>query len=99
MRLRTKSEQKAYLDGYKMCAECIENYLSDEDKIKLECLLSAVRNAVEIEGITEENKGEWKRISPAGIYECSECGQNVMTSDIECYKFCHGCGAMMKGDK
>jgi hypothetical protein len=44
-----------------------------------------------------ENKGEWKRISPAGIYECSECGQNVMTSDIECYKFCHGCGASMKG--
>ena len=44
-----------------------------------------------------ENTGEWKRISPAGIYECSCCGQNVMTSDIECYKFCHGCGARMKG--
>ena len=44
-----------------------------------------------------ENKGEWKRISPAGIYECSCCGQNVMTNDIECYKFCHGCGASMKG--
>jgi len=44
-----------------------------------------------------ENKGEWKRISPAGIYECSCCGQNVMTNDIECYKFCHGCGAKMKG--
>ena len=43
------------------------------------------------------HRGEWKRISPAGIYECSFCGQNVMTSDIECYKFCHGCGARMKG--
>lgn len=43
-------------------------------------------------------KGEWKRISPAGIYECSCCGQNIMTSDIECYKFCHGCGARMKGE-
>ena len=53
--LRTKSEQKAYLDGYEMCAECIENYLSDEDKIKLKCLLSAVRNAVEIEDITEND--------------------------------------------
>jgi len=42
-----------------------------------------------------ENKGEWKLISPAGIYECSCCGQDVMTSDIECYKFCHGCGARM----
>ena len=44
-----------------------------------------------------ENKGEWQKISPAGIYECSCCGQNVMTSDIEYYKFCHGCGARMKG--
>lgn len=44
-----------------------------------------------------ENKGEWQKISPAGIYECSCCGQNAMTNDIECYKFCHGCGARMKG--
>lgn len=58
MTRRTKSEQKAYLDGYEMCAECIEKYLSDEGKQKLECLLSAVRNAVEIEDISE-NKGEW----------------------------------------
>lgn len=41
------------------------------------------------------NKPHWKMISPAKIYECSECGQNVMTDDIECYKFCHGCGARM----
>jgi len=46
--LRTKSEQKTYLDGYEMCAECIEEYLSDEGKKKLECLLSAVRNAVDL---------------------------------------------------
>jgi len=51
MTLRTKGEQKAYLDGYEMCAECIERYLSDEGKQKLECLLMAVRNAVEIEDI------------------------------------------------
>lgn len=51
MTLRTKGEQKAYLDGYEMCAECIENYLTDEGKKKLECLLIAVRNAVEIEDI------------------------------------------------
>ena len=52
-----------------------------------------------LDELIAENKGEWKRISPAGIYECSCCGQNVMTSDIECYKFCHGCGASMKGRK
>lgn len=47
MTLRTKGEQRAYLDGYEMCAECIEKYLSDEGKKKLECLLMAVRSAVE----------------------------------------------------
>lgn len=39
--------------------------------------------------------GHWIKISPAGIYECSECGKNVMTSDIEAYEHCHGCGAKM----
>ena len=39
--------------------------------------------------------GHWLKISPAGIYECSECGKNVMTSDIEAYEYCHGCGARM----
>ena len=51
MTLRTKSEQKAYLDGFERCAECIEKYLSDEGKQKLRCLLMAVRSAVEIEDI------------------------------------------------
>ena len=42
-------------------------------------------------------QGEWVQISPAKIYECSICGQNVITSDIEAYKWCHGCGCRMKG--
>lgn len=54
MTLRTKGEQKAYLDGYEMCAKCVEKYLSAEGKKQLECLLSAVRNAVEIEDIESE---------------------------------------------
>jgi len=57
MTLRTKNEQKAYLDGFEMCAECIEKYLSDKGKKVLECLLVSVRNAVEIKDI-EEMKGE-----------------------------------------
>lgn len=44
-----------------------------------------------------DKTAEWKKISPAGIYECTKCGQNVMTSDISAYKFCHGCGRRMKG--
>ena len=54
MMLRTKDEQKAYLDGYEMCAECIENYLTDEGKQKLECLLMVVRNVVGIEALEQE---------------------------------------------
>lgn len=41
--------------------------------------------------------GEWVKISPANIYECSKCGKHVMTNDISAYDFCHGCGADMKG--
>ena len=38
--------------------------------------------------------GEWKRVGH-DIYECSLCHQNVMTKDIDCYSFCHRCGARM----
>ena len=44
----------------------------------------------------ERIRGRWNRISPARIYECSVCGQNVMTNDIAAYKYCHGCGAEME---
>ena len=52
--VRTKGEQKAYLDGYEMCAECIKNYLTDEGKQKLECYLMVVRNAVGTENLEQE---------------------------------------------
>ena len=51
MKLRTPDEQRAYLDGFERCAECIKKYLSDKGKKILECQLTAVRNAVEIEDI------------------------------------------------
>lgn len=43
----------------------------------------------------QETQGVWLKISPAGIYECSECHQHVMTNDITSYRFCHGCGLRM----
>ena len=55
--------------------------------------------AIEAIPSAEPVHGEWVQISPARIYECSKCGQNVMTDDIESYKFCHGCGAKMGGEK
>lgn len=58
MRLRTKGEQKAYLDGFEMCAKCVKKYLSDKGKNILECHLTAVRNAVEIEDIEPQESEE-----------------------------------------
>lgn len=51
------------------------------------------------ESLENQKTGHWKKISPAGIMECSVCGGNVLTSDIEAYKYCHHCGAKMEGDK
>lgn len=48
--------------------------------------------------VVEEKTGHWKKISPAGIMECSVCGENVLTGDIEAYKYCHHCGAKMEGE-
>ena len=42
--------------------------------------------------------GRWIKIHPGGIYECSECGGNVMTDHIDVYRFCHQCGVMMDGE-
>lgn len=44
----------------------------------------------------QPKRGKWIKISPANIYECSECGKHVMTNDICDYDFCHGCGADMR---
>lgn len=53
-----------------------------------------------IKALEQEPKtGRWVKISPADIYECSTCGQNVMTQDIKAYKLCHGCGAKMEGEE
>lgn len=53
-------------------------------------------NAIAALPPTEPKRGKWIKISPANIYECSECGKSVMTNDICAYDFCHGCGADMR---
>ena len=57
-----------------------------------------VLDRVAIKDVEPVRHGHWIKISPADIYECSECGKNVMTSDIEAYEYCHGCGARMEED-
>jgi len=74
----------------------IERWLQPHSANETPKLLDDAAHAIE-ELSKERKPGKWVKISPAGIYECSQCGQNVMTSDIEAYKFCHGCGAKMIG--
>lgn len=81
MRPRTKGEQKAYLDGYEMCGECLEDYLTDEGKQRLECLLMAVRSAVEIDD--EEN--ESKEMSKEKTIRVLEALENDFLYDDEGY--------------
>ena len=59
-------------------------------------VIEMIQDAPTIE--PQRKKGHWIQISPAGIYECSECSKNVMTGDISAYDFCHGCGADMRED-
>ena len=56
MRLRTPEEQRAYLDGFEMCANGIKKYLSDRGKKILECQLTAVRNAVNCDDFEDKEK-------------------------------------------
>ena len=44
----------------------------------------------------DDEPTEWHKISPAGIYECAFCKQDVMTGDIEAYRYCHRCGRKVK---
>ena len=71
---------------------------SKEDLLYLMAYNDGVINLTKklVELKESEKTGKWKKISPANVYECSECGQNVMTDDICAYNFCHGCGKKME---
>jgi DNA-directed RNA polymerase subunit RPC12/RpoP len=43
----------------------------------------------------KQRTGHWIKITPSGIYMCSECEQNVLTGDIDVYHYCHHCGIKM----
>ena len=98
MTLRTKSEQRAYLDGYEMCAENIEKYLSDKGKKVLESLLVSVRNAVDIEQnhcidckhfkrVSKNQKGGWYGFCKIKKHykdeDCRRSGRNPACKSFE----------------
>lgn len=75
MKRRTKSEQRAFLDGYEMCGKCIETYLSKDGKERLNSLLIAVRNAVDIEDLPDD----------------SAEGESKVLEDIKAENLCDSC--------
>lgn len=79
-----------------LAIECIKTQRQFVDDMTCEAFDMAIDLIKE--NIAPVRHGHWIKISPAGIYECSECGKNVMTSDIEAYEYCHGCGARMDGE-
>lgn len=79
----------------------MRNMMCDQNGCPISDAVFALDKAIESlsADVAPVRHGHWIKISPAGIYECSECGKNVMTSDIEAYEYCHGCGARMDGEK
>lgn len=51
MTIMTNDEKKAYIDGFEMCAECIESYMTSAGRKQLQRWLGLVRNALKIEDI------------------------------------------------
>lgn len=74
--------------------------LQDEDLCISECdtcRATALYNA----GYREQSEGEWIEASnnshKACGKKCSLCGARIRYSEIRTHKYCHKCGAKMKG--
>ena len=91
----TREEAIEYLNTLYMALAVFPNQqisLGNVDEMK-ESVSMAIK-ALE----QEPKTGHWKRIG-YDIYECSICGQDVMTGDICAYRHCHGCGAKMESEE
>lgn len=62
-----------------------------------QALFDSVNLLVKMLDLSMVKHAKWQKLSPAGIYECSRCHNGVKTDDIECYSYCHHCGARMDG--
>lgn len=89
----TNEEAKEILSKINIAVSCGATPILSENQI-----IEATNVAIKALEQARPN-GKWKRISPAGIYECTNCNQVIMTSDIDCYKYCHGCGVRMEGEE
>lgn len=72
------------------CHDCSEY---NHDKHCCPRFNKVIRNTVE--EMKQPKTGHWIKITPSGIYMCSECEQNVLTGNIDAYHYCHHCGTKM----
>ena len=98
MNRRTKGEQRAFRDGYEMCGECIEKYLTEDGKKRLNALIMSVRNAVDIEDLPDSAEGEYIKkkdairavygmARPTGIDEMPYEYAESVINDLPTYSF------------
>ena len=73
----------------------VTNNNVDAVKKVMELFIDKIKNLPPVQ--PKRKTGRWTQISPAGIYECSECAQMVMTKDIGCYRYCPNCGSFNGG--
>lgn len=87
--------RQAALDAFGL-SEKTRKYGGDHSGYDTMMLYEIQQKLEDLPSVTPKQRiGHWKQISPARIYECDICGQNVMTDDINAYRYCHGCGAKM----
>ena len=84
--------RKEAIKRMEICRNFLANNYSDMGEPNFTAFNMAIK-ALE----QEPKTGKWRQIG-YDIYECSICGQNVMTGDICAYKHCHGCGAKMESE-
>lgn len=100
-----ESRRKWYMKGYRDAQDaalhesCTDCPLYDHDRHRCPRFNKVIPTTIQEIMDTQTQRGKWVKISPANIYECSQCGKNVMTDDISEYDFCHGCGADMRGEQ
>lgn len=74
------------------------NMLKEQDAVAPLTIDDAVSKIMDkhYKRLKEQETTRWKKISPAGIYECEKCGKHIISQDIECFKYCFNCGRLVK---
>lgn len=69
------------------------------EKQMIKHFISVIEHAPTVE--SNRPKGEWIKRSSVGNWECSLCGNDIITSEqkLANYKYCPNCGADMRGNR